>query len=186
MHTSPYRCTMSQCHARQLRSMRNPKVRLVTPHLSRTDCLLCLMCLLRLPCLLCLMCLLLCLICLLLCLICYYCVYRVYCACCGADASDVPRGRHARFGREGAGVQEAHPDVHRTHAGDHVPGREATEHRAVPRLGESSCSAWAKLELDGLAGSGCGCHGFALGYNAVPLLEPMVSCSACLFLLREC
>lgn len=63
---------------------------------------------------------------------------------CGALAADVRRGGHARFGREGAGVQEANPDVHRTHAGGHVPGGQATEHGAVPRLGESF-GAWAKL-----------------------------------------
>ena len=49
----------------------------------------------------------------------------------------MPRRGHARFDREGAGVQEAHPDVHRPHAGDDVPGSEATKHGAVPGLGES-------------------------------------------------
>ncbi|CAM9515091.1 unnamed protein product, partial [Ectocarpus sp. 4 AP-2014] len=46
------------------------------------------------------------------------------------------RGRgHASLDRERTRVQEAHPCVHRPHPGHNLPGLDATEHRAVPRLG---------------------------------------------------
>ena len=124
---------------------------LVTARLSRTDCVLCTA---RYP----------------------LCVVNV----CGARAADVPRGGYARFGREGAGVQEAHPDVHRTHAGDDVPGGEATEYGAVPGLGESfefveaklACFAWCCL----VRGRGF-CHGVAGGYSARLLSERWLACA---------
>lgn len=50
--------------------------------------------------------------------------------------ADLRGGGYARLDREGAGVLEARPRVHRPHLGVNVPGGKATVHGAVPRLGE--------------------------------------------------
>lgn len=47
-------------------------------------------------------------------------------------------GRHASLDRDGAGVHEAHPRVHRAHSGDNVPVGDKAKLGTVPRLGETS------------------------------------------------